>query len=62
MEEADESELWLDILEAKASRSSQKLVKRLRQEASELRAIFVASRTTATAGRQAAKKRTAPPP
>jgi four helix bundle protein len=49
IEEADESELWLDILEAKRH-GPPVLIKRLRQEASELCAIFVASRTTATAG------------
>ena len=48
VEEADESELWLDVLETKRH-GPLELVKRLRQEAAELRAIFVASRQTAFA-------------
>jgi len=46
IEETDESELWLDVLETKGLGSPAK-VKKLRQEASELCAIFVASRRTA---------------
>jgi len=49
VEEADECELWLDILEAKRQGDS-RVVGRLRGEAIELRAIFVASRKTALAG------------
>jgi four helix bundle protein len=49
IEEADESELWLDILETRRH-GPPETVKRLRQEASELRAIFIASRRTAAAG------------
>jgi four helix bundle protein len=49
IEEADESELWLDILEARRH-GPPETVKRLRQEATELRAIFIASRRTAAAG------------
>jgi len=46
IEEADESELWLDVLEAKKC-GPQQSVSRLRGEARELRAIFAASRRTA---------------
>jgi four helix bundle protein len=46
IEEADESELWLDVLETRRY-GSVDLVRRLRTEASELRAIFSASRRTA---------------
>jgi len=46
IEEADESELWLDVLETKRHGPAES-VKRLRTEASELCAIFVASRRTA---------------
>ena len=46
IEEADESELWLDVLETKRLGPAEK-VKRLRQESFELCAIFVASRRTA---------------
>ena len=46
IEETDESELWFDVLETKSLGAPVK-VKRLRQEASELCAIFVASRRTA---------------
>ena len=56
IEEADESELWLDILETRRH-GPPDTVKRLRQEASELRAIFIASRRTA-----AAKLKKQPPP
>ncbi|HXT70657.1 MAG TPA: four helix bundle protein [Vicinamibacterales bacterium] len=45
VEEADESELWLDVLEAKKG-GPLDLVRALRREAQELRAIFVASRRT----------------
>jgi four helix bundle protein len=56
IEEADESELWLDILETR-HHGPPETVKRLRREASELRAIFIASRRTA-----AAKLKKPPPP
>ena len=57
IEEADESELWLDILEAKRH-GPPEVVKRLRREASELTSIFVASRNTAIAkGRKQPKSR-----
>ena len=46
IEEADESEWWLDVLETKRSSPAPE-IKRLRQEAIELRAIFSASRKTA---------------
>ena len=46
IEEADESELWLDVLETKKC-GPQEAVSRLRREAHELRAIFAASRRTA---------------
>jgi four helix bundle protein len=46
IEEADESEWWLDVLETKRSGPLTD-IKRLRQEAIELRAIFSASRKTA---------------
>jgi len=48
IEEADEAELWLDVLETKRHGPPER-VRRLRQEASELCAIFVASRRTAAA-------------
>jgi four helix bundle protein len=48
IEEADESELWLDVLETKR-RGPAEVVSRLRVEAGELRAIFSASRSTALA-------------
>ena len=48
IEEADESELWLDILETKRHGPPDR-IKLLRREASELRAIFVKSRQTAVA-------------
>jgi four helix bundle protein len=46
IEEADESDLWLDLLDARACEPRDR-VKVLRQEAYELCAIFVASRRTA---------------
>jgi four helix bundle protein len=46
IEEADESELWLDILSVHQRGAAHK-VSALRQEASELTAIFTKSRTTA---------------
>jgi four helix bundle protein len=46
IEEADESELWLDVLETRRF-GPLELVIRLRREARELRAIFVTSRRTA---------------
>jgi four helix bundle protein len=46
IEEADESEFWLDVLETKGHGPTGE-VRRLRQEASELRAIFGKSRATA---------------
>ena len=46
IEEADESELWFDVLETKRHGPPAR-IKKLRQEASELCAIFVASRRTA---------------
>jgi len=46
IEEADESELWLDVLETKGH-GPLATVSRLRQEATELRAIFAACRRTA---------------
>jgi len=48
IEEVDESEWWLDVLETRKY-GPQKLVKALRQEATELCSIFVASRNTAAA-------------
>lgn len=45
IEEADESELWLDVLETKR-REPAAAVSRLRQESRELRAIFIKSRAT----------------
>jgi len=45
-EEADESEHWLDVLEESGTASGPELDS-LRQESRELRAIFVASATTA---------------
>jgi len=56
VEETDESELWLDILEAKHHGPAE-TVRSLRKEASELRAVFAASRRTA-----AAKLKKQPPP
>ena len=58
IEEADESELWLDVLETKRHGAPAE-VKRLRQEAVELRAIFGKSRSTAAA--KLRKKRVPPP-
>jgi len=46
IEEADECELWLDFLETRRC-GLPTTVSRLRKEATELRAIFVASRATA---------------
>jgi four helix bundle protein len=46
VEEADESELWLDVLETRHHSPLRQIVS-LRHEATELRAIFVASRRTA---------------
>ena len=46
IEEADESELWLDVLETFEHSPLNRVVS-LRAEATELRAIFVASRQTA---------------
>ena len=46
IEEADESELWLDFLETRRY-GPPETVSRLRSEAQELRAIFAASRSTA---------------
>ena len=64
VEEADESELWLDVLEVK-KRGPAKVVTMLRAEAVELRAIFSASRTTAAANirrrRFERRRATAPP-
>jgi four helix bundle protein len=57
IEEADESELWLDVLETKKCGPSN-AVSQLRAEARELRAIFVASRGTALAGAGVRKRRT----
>jgi len=51
IEEADESELWLDVLEVRRE-GPVDAVRRLRREASELRAIFSASRTTAAKGKK----------
>ena len=48
IEEADESELWLDFLETRRY-GQLASVKRLRNEAVELRSIFMASRRTAAA-------------
>ena len=45
LEEADESELWLDILEV-LGRQPAKIIKLLRQEAIELRAIFSSAHAT----------------
>ena len=45
LEEADESELWLDVLTVRRY-GPQDVVARLRGEAVELRAIFAASRAT----------------
>jgi four helix bundle protein len=46
IEEADESELWLDVLETRGHEPID-AVTPVRREAQELRAIFIASRTTA---------------
>jgi four helix bundle protein len=46
LEEADECEFWLDVLEHRRTGNAA-AVKRLRQEAGELRAILAASRRTA---------------
>jgi hypothetical protein len=46
VEEADESELWMDFLETLRF-GPQDVVRRLRREAEELRSIFSASRRTA---------------
>jgi four helix bundle protein len=46
VEEADESELWLDVLQTRGHAPTER-IGQLRQEAIELRAIFSASRTTA---------------
>jgi four helix bundle protein len=56
VEEADESELWLDILETKRHGPLDRVVS-LRQEAIELRAIFVASRNTSIERARHQKKR-----
>jgi four helix bundle protein len=48
IEEADESELWMDFLETLRF-GPQEIVRRLRREAEELRSIFSASRRTAAA-------------
>lgn len=48
LEEADESEFWLDVLDYRRAGNAG-AVKRLRQEAAELRAILAASRRTAIA-------------
>ena len=48
VEEADESELWLDVLETRQHQPLDQVVS-LRREAKELRAIFVASRRTSIA-------------
>ncbi|HEX5069183.1 MAG TPA: four helix bundle protein [Vicinamibacterales bacterium] len=48
IEEADEAELWMDVLQHRASEPAAKVTK-LRTEASELRAIFAKSRSTAIA-------------
>ena len=45
VEEADESELWLDIIETNGVGPSER-VQQLRGEATQLRAIFARSRTT----------------
>jgi hypothetical protein len=58
IEEADESEFWLDVLETKRHGPANE-VKRLRQEARELRAIFGKSRSTAA---RKLKRRTRPKP
>jgi len=47
LEEADESESWLDLCEAKG-RGAAATVRTLRQEAAELTAIFSRARATAT--------------
>ena len=47
LEEADESESWLDLCEAKG-RGPAATVRTLRQEAGELTAIFSKARATAT--------------
>lgn len=48
IEEADESEFWLDVLETR-QQGPTTAVRALRQEAIELRAIFAKARTTASA-------------
>jgi hypothetical protein len=45
VEEADESELWLDYLQVR-KRGPDRVVSSLRAEATELRAIFARSRST----------------
>ncbi len=49
VEEADESELWLDYLQVR-KRGTAAVVANLRQEAIELRAIFSSSRATTLKG------------
>ena len=51
IEEADETELWLDLLEARKY-GPPDMVRGLKREAAELRSIFVASRTTALANQK----------
>ena len=56
VEEADESQMWLDmVLRLHLAGSGE--VERLRQEADELTAIFVASRRTASRSRAGANRR-----
>jgi four helix bundle protein len=57
IEEADESEFWLDLLkEARIDESPEH--RTLRKEAGELRAIFVAARQTAMRNAQQRRERT----
>ena len=56
VEEADESELWLDYLETLGMGPKDE-VQRLRREATELRSIFSASRSTAARKRKPRNKR-----
>ena len=55
IEEADESELWLDVLEHR-KREPSGTIKSLRREATELRAIFGASRRTSIEKARKARK------
>ena len=55
IEEADESELWLDVLETRKHQPLSEVIA-LRREATELRAIFTASRQTSIANAKPKKR------